>query len=129
MIMGLFEDAVEEFKAIMVAERVTVSIIYHRGTQSATITTGWISQTAFRTEERGQSNLYWNDRDYCIPVSDLKLNGVRVQPQKGDWIEQVFDNPEATLTFEVSAPIGEQLWRFLDRERKIYLIHTKKMNR
>jgi hypothetical protein len=33
------------------------------------------------------------------------------------------------LTFEVSAPTGEQLWRFLDRERKIYLIHTKKMNR
>ena len=64
-------------------------------------------------------------RDYLIDAEDLVLAGAQVQPQAGDRIEET-DDTGAVWVHEVVKPGGnEQEWRWHDRGRRTYRIHTK----
>jgi hypothetical protein len=123
--MNRMEKAVQQLINRMIAT-VPVNIIYHRGTASTNIVC-WIGTTAFRITDQGNSRLTWSDRDYMIPVASLKINGILIEPDYGDWIEEtVF----GTLRkFELMAPQGEQVWRHSDQQKMIYRIHTKEVNK
>jgi hypothetical protein len=61
-------------------------------------------------------------RDFIVLAADLVLPGVGlVVPQRGDKIT------DGTLTYEVMAPSGQQVWRWSDPFGKAYRIHTKKV--
>jgi hypothetical protein len=120
--MNRFEQAFERLNQRL-KDRVGKQIIYHAGNNSINITTV-IGRTAFRIRDWNVSRLLWSDRDYFVNVDDLVINGVKIQPARGHWFEEI--TPQSTETFEVSAPDGEQTWRYSDPEQTVYRIHTKK---
>lgn len=124
--MNRMEKAVQQLINRMI-KNVPVNIIYHRGSASTNIVC-WIGTTAFRITDQGNSRLKWSDRDYMIPVASLKINGVLVEPDYGDWIEETFTDG-AVRRFELMAPQGEQVWRHSDQQKMIYRIHTKEIQK
>jgi hypothetical protein len=100
-----------------------IIVIYHRGSASTNVGC-WLGNTAFRVNDQTNSRLVWSERDYLIPVENLKINGVLVTPTYGDWIEET-DQNNVTRRFELSAPQGEQVWRYSDQQKTLYRIHTK----
>lgn len=126
--MALFEDAVDQLIATMQKTVALDSIVYHRGVTSVILLKkAWTGRTPFRVTIRGNSLLIWSEKDFLIPCNDLKIEGVFIIPQDGDWIEVPFNNIEGSQKFEMMAPQGEQKWRYSDPQRKIYRIHTKRV--
>lgn len=123
--MNRMEQAVDRLKQRM-QDSVGKTVVYHRANASTNVVL-WLGGTAFRITDQGNSRLIWSDRDYLIPVENLKINNVLVTPEYGDWIEEIIDG--VTFAYELSAPQGEQAWRYADHEHKIYRLHTKQMNR
>ena len=107
-------------------DSVSITVVYHRGNNLINLIC-WVGATAFRVNDQTNSRLIWSDRDYLIPVENLKINNVLVTPNYGDWLEETF--PDGIVKrFEISAPQGEQAWRYSDQQKMIYRIHTKEMN-
>jgi hypothetical protein len=126
--MALFENSVDQLIATMQATAALDSIVYHRGVTSVTLLKkAWTGRTPFRIMDRGQSRLIWSEKDFLIPCVDLKIGGVEVIPQVGDWIEVGFANVEGNQKFEFMAPNNEPVWRYSDPQRKIYRIHAKRV--
>lgn len=73
----------------------------------------------------GTSRLEWSERDYLIPKDLLVFEGVKVEPQEHDWIEEVFTVPDGTREYELLAPNDEPVWRYSDPQHTIYRLHTK----
>lgn len=91
------------------------------------ISKAWQGRTAFRIEDGENSRLQWSDRDYLIPVSLLSVNGVPIEPKRGDRITETFAEPTGSQIFEVSAPEAEQIYRYSDMGNTILRIHTKRV--
>lgn len=91
------------------------------------INTAWQGRTAFRVSDRDQSRIEWGDRDYLIPVGLLQVLGEPIEPQRGDRIEETFDDPTLNQTFEILAPEGEQDWRYSDMTNLLFRVHTKRV--
>jgi hypothetical protein len=106
-------------------EKANVTIVYHRGSSSVTLTDVWPNMTLFKILERDNQRMEWSDRDYIIPVASLILNGSLTVPQKDDWIEETF--PEGVRQFNVSAPDTEPVWRYDDIQRTVFRVHTKRV--
>lgn len=104
------------------------TIKYHRANRSKIIDTAWMGRTPFRVNEEveGRAKIEWQERDYLIPVADLKIDGVLIKPQLGDWIEQIIPAVANPNTYKVSAPQGEQIWRYSDPQETVFRIHTKR---
>lgn len=123
--MNRFDTAMKQLR-----DRLTGTVgettIYRREGQSATLIT-YSGKTAFRFADMGMVRVEWSDRDFFIPAEQLKLNDVQIYPQKGDVIEVAFVG-EGLLSFEVTSPNDEQVWRFSDTCRSIMRIHTKRIN-
>lgn len=95
---------------------------------SVSLTQGWTGRTAFRVSDHGRSRLEWSDRDYMVPVDQLKdTNGNRFQPARGDYIEETMPDPASTQRYEVFAPNDEKVWRYSDTKFLLYRIHTKRV--
>lgn len=112
---------------------VGVTVTYNHYVDNATVisiplTQGWTGKTAFRVSDSGRSRLEWSDRDYMVPVDQLKdADGNAFQPVRGDWIEEVLPNPASTQRYEVSAPNDEKVFRYSDTKFMLYRIHTKRV--
>jgi len=119
------QKAVQHLIDVML-KNAPVELTYHRGNDSASVT-GWVGVTAFRVSEQSNSRVIWSDRDYLIPVANLKINGVLTEPDSGDWVEE---NINGTIRkFELIAPQGEQVWRYSDPQKMIFRLHTKEIVR
>lgn len=105
-----------------------VSITYHKvvGTTDTQIPlTTWIGNTFFKVFDKDGQRLEWGDRDYLIPVVALVDGVTPFEPAKGHYIVEVVNG--VTITYELSAPEKEKVWRFSDPQHLIYRIHTKKV--
>jgi len=107
-------------------ENAKVTIVYHRLDFFLPIDV-WVGNTLFRSTDQGATRLEWGDRDYLIPVVNLKIDGLLVEPQKDDWIEEEFPEPHGVQSFMIVAPDNEPVWRFSDNQRTLYRVHTKRI--
>lgn len=105
-----------------------VSITYHKvdadGTDTPILLTTWIGNTFFKVLDKNGQRLEWGDRDYLIPVEALAIGIVPFEPAKGHYITETVNL--TTITYELSAPENEKVWRFSDPQHLVYRIHTKK---
>ena len=89
----------------------------------------WVGRTVFRRQgigDAGGAAVVWGDRDYMIPVCDLRDDeGELFTPARGDRIEEYFG--DEVVTFEVIAPLSEPAWRYSDQGRTVYRIHVKEV--
>lgn len=108
------------------AEHASETVAYSRaGVGSVTLTDATIGQTPFRLEDNGKSRIEWGECDLIVPAASLILGGSAVEPRKNDRFTRTVNG--ASVTFEVSAPVGEQPWRYADQTRTTYRIHGKKV--
>lgn len=63
-------------------------------------------------------------RDYIVSVSDLVLNSVETQPQRGDLIEEVVGG--VTHVYRVQPAEDGECWRWSDPYHRQYRIHAKR---
>lgn len=127
--MAIFESGMAELARVFKASA-AIDIIYHRGVDSAVlIGKAWVGRTKFRVSDTQGSRLIYSDRDFLIKCDDLRVNALLIEPQLGDWIEQVFTNVEGNQIFELMNPDNEPAWRYSDPQRTIYRIHTKRVVR
>ena len=68
----------------------------------------------------------FESRDFLIAVGDYDFGGGPVRPKRGDQIVEVVAG--TTFTYEVSAPNGQNDWRFNGPYRDTYRVHTKKIS-
>jgi len=62
-------------------------------------------------------------RDYLIPVVDLILNAVAIEPEETHTI--VDTNDGATATWTLMDIEGGEAWRYTDRYHTMYRVHVR----
>ena len=64
-------------------------------------------------------------RDWLIDPDDLVIDSTEVEPAFGDEID--WEDPNGnTVTFEVVAPVGDQVWRWTDENQTLLRVHSLK---
>lgn len=71
----------------------------------------------------GGFRMEMTDLDFLIPARDLAVDGVRIEPKRGDLIVLPIGTDEQT--FEVMPYAGEAPWRWSDPFQSMRRIHTK----
>ena len=70
---------------------------------------------------------HWVSSDWIIPKEDYWFTypGAE-QPQRGDWIEYKPTAEHEWKRYEVTAPVGEQVWRYMgtEQEWRTMRVHT-----
>lgn len=134
MTLNVFDSAVRQLSSRLMSE-VRRKIIYHRLVQidpdplipkvdTSVPLEAWEGQTVFRSNSQTKSFLDWSGKDFLIIGAALQMNGVPIEPEKGDWIIRI-DEYDNQTKYEVSAPAGEPVWRKSDTQGYIWRIHTK----
>jgi hypothetical protein len=89
------------------------------------LTTCLVGRTVFRRSEATPGPIVvFGERDYLIPVADLKIADVRIVPKKGDKITETMPDGIAR-TFQVLPEEGEPAFRFADQNQYLYRLHCK----
>lgn len=97
-------------------------IVYRRGLHGVALV-AIVGQTPVERDDGQGTVVRSRVRDYLIEAADLVLDGERIEPAKGDQIEETVGNQR--FTYEV-LPLGkEPPWRFSGPSRNTYRIHTK----
>lgn len=102
----------------------SVAITYVRGVGSAATeitTTASIGKTVFNVENGYGVLSVLESRDYMVEAANIAALG---EPQRGDRIKQTLDDGKVHL-FEVVAPNNEDVFKWHDRYRLVYRVHTK----
>lgn len=104
-------------------QHVAGEVTYRRGDTSVTLpaTPG---KTVFRLDDLAGGAIRLVSHDFLIAADNLVLDGLPVQPQRGDLLVQ--DQGDRRFTHEV-LPFAdrEPAWRYGDPGRTTYRIHTK----
>jgi len=102
-----------------------VSIVYTRGSTPLDAPILAVpGQTLFQFNDQDGGVIEYQSRDYIVSVSDLRMSGNLILPQRGDYIAETQGN--TTFTYEVSRPEGiDTPWRYCDVARTRVRIHTK----
>lgn len=89
------------------------------------LTTCLVGRTVFRRSEASPGPIVvFGERDYLIPVADLKVNGVPIVPKKGDRVTETM--PDGVVrTFQLAPTDGEPTFRFADQNQYLYRLHCK----
>ena len=100
------------------------AIVYKRGAAEVELT-ATVSSTVFRYSDPNSGAVIRTvSRDFLIAVEDLVLGGEAVTPLRNDVIEETDD--EGTLYSYTLLPINDEpFWKWLDKSRRIYRVHTK----
>ena len=101
---------------------VTASVSYFRGVSSVTLD-ATIGETIFEEEQEFGRFLRWEMRDYLVTVSELDFGGGPVEPIQGDRIEETVG--AKLFNYQVTAPPRTPVFKFSDRFRQTFRIHTK----
>jgi hypothetical protein len=103
-------------------DHVSQSVTYRRGSQSVTVA-ATIGRTQYQVEQHDGSFLRVWTRDFIVQTADLVLGGLRVDPKRGDTIEETAGG--RTYTYEVCAPTGNPPYEPADAFRAAVRIHTQ----
>ena len=106
-------------------ENLTYFLIADRSQSITLVKKAWYGRQVFRTIEGNTSIVQYSDRDIHIPVEDLVFNGNRILPRRGHWVEIFEPEPKVKVRFELAAPEGEQVYRYMDTYNLVYRIHTR----
>ncbi len=103
------------------------SVTYTQGAHSITVD-ATVGRTTFKfSDEQANLRIVFGDRDYLIPAAQLVVNGVQIEPARGDTITDTND-PTGTTTWLVAPPTGaskEPAWRWGDAHKIRLRIHCK----
>lgn len=106
------------------AANASQSVIYRRGGAEATVR-ATVGQKLLRLQDLdGGIRMEWTDLDLCIPAADLVVNGVPIEPERGDEV-RVTRADGVVETFEVHAFGNEPPWRWSDPHRSMARVHLK----
>jgi hypothetical protein len=103
------------------------ALSYLRGAKSID-TEGFPGETPFRFDAGpGAGNVRIVGRDWFIRASELVIDGVQIEPQRGDLIVEDCDGNERR--WEVGVPMGsnDPEWRYSDTENVAMRIHAKEV--
>ncbi len=101
-------------------------VTYRRQSDSVSLRAA-IGRTRWEGTDENGVVYYLETRDFLVREGDLVLNGAKVLPQRGDTIEETTATDK--FTYAVSAPAGQQPWRFTDSSRTRIRIHTTLIKR
>ena len=102
-----------------------VSIAYASGELGPLNITAVPGSTLSQIATDDASMLWHRDRDYLVKASLLNFGSGPVEPADGDTITEIDPVTGVTYVFAV-LPLGnEPCWRWSDRQRSTYRIHTK----
>jgi hypothetical protein len=99
-------------------------VIYQRQSSSVSVP-ATIGRTEFEQDDGGGFPVQVHTTDFLIDVADLELDGIPVEPSRGDRI--IDGRIDEGVVFEVMPIPGGHVWRFADEYRKVYRIHTKQV--
>ena len=108
------------------ARRLTgATVTLARGNSTSEEITAGIGTTAYDLiDEQGVVHRI-ESRDFLIAVGDYDVGAGPVRPARGDRIVET--NDLGAFTYEVSAPDGQNDWRWNGPFRDTYRVHTKKV--
>ena len=98
------------------------AVTYYRGASSVAVT-ATPGRTVFRYGNEVGALIREVSTDFIIDVADLVIDGVTVEPARGDQVWQVADG--VTYKYGVMSFGGEPAWRWTDGHRRAWRIHTK----
>lgn len=101
----------------------SADVVYSRGTSATSLTATLGSQLLRVTDRNGNTKVERTDRDFIVRAADLTLDGIQVEPQRGDHFDLTTNG--VTERFEVMAPQGEAPWRYSDPHKLMVRIHSK----
>jgi hypothetical protein len=97
------------------------NIIYSRETESVALA-AIKGKTEYPTEKHGASIIEVTDADFLIDAAELTLGGVKIEPQRGDRIEEIDADGKRTAYTVFNLP-NERCFR---ETAGMLGIHTKK---
>lgn len=105
-----------------------VSVVYVCGTFRLPLVVGvGRSQQVFEGTEEGNVNQYSAfERDFLVGVSDLVMDGLRIEPQAGALIEETLDG-ETVQVWQIVNQDGLPPWQYSDGGQTQYRIHVVKV--
>lgn len=117
--MGLIDDALR-FHADTLESAAGETVTYIRGSQQTTGITAVRGKSQFEEfASEGEMRVQSKMTDWLIRVANLKLDGVAVEPERGDQIKTADGQ-----VFEVfPGPDGEH-WRWLEERQYTFRIHS-----
>lgn len=104
-------------------EHAAQEVVYLRGGSSVGVP-ATIGRTEFDQDESGYP-VRVHSTDFLIDVADLELDGIPVEPQRGDQV--ITGRIDEGVVFEVMNVPGAGYWRYADAYRRVYRVHTKQV--
>jgi len=99
-----------------------VSVSYHRGADSVTITAVPATTSMEAIDDAG-SMVRLKVRDYLVKAADLVLDGIIVEPDRGDQIKEVIGSTR--FVHEVLGPVGQQHFAWSSIDGSVLRVHTQ----
>lgn len=106
--------------------RIGTTVTLRRGSLETTLVPTVLgSQLLKITAEEGTSQTVRTDKDFFILATEYLIDAAAVEPERGDRITEVIDG--VTAVYEVLPYGDEKEFRWADEFRKVYRIHTKRI--
>lgn len=105
-----------------------VSVVYRDGNFRLPLVVGvGRSQQVFDDADEGNVNQYSAfDRDFLIGVADLAMDGKKIEPKAGAFIDETLD--ETTVQFwQIVNQDGVPPWQYSDSGQTQYRVHVVKV--
>lgn len=100
------------------------TVHYVRGTSSISLP-ATLGSTDFQRDDGNGFAVNFQSVDFLIDVADLVIDGVPTEPQRGDRV--VVGELDEGGVHEVMSDLGGPPYRFSDPYRRVYRIHTKRV--
>lgn len=105
------------------------TVTYTRGVTGASYSVTAIpGETLFAIDDQYAGTIREHRRDWLIAADQLNTGSVNFVPAAGDRITLTTADG-ALVTYEVAAPDGEPVWRWLDPREHIRRVHVVEIDR
>jgi hypothetical protein len=101
-------------------DHAAIAIVYSRGSATVAIN-ATVGRTEFAVTDGTGMELRYESRDYLFPAASLILSGAAALPTEGDRITETVGG----AVYDVLAPSGSQVYRYVDEFRLSFRVHTK----
>jgi hypothetical protein len=106
--------------------RIGTTVTLRRGSFTTTLVPTVLGNQLLKiTGDDGASQTVRTDKDFLIRSTEYLIDAEAVEPERGDRIEETIDG--TTAVYEVLPYGDEKEFRWADEWRKVYRIHTKRI--